>query len=307
MAESTPKHDLLLEEYLTTIDEYQAQLAELHKALSAGYLNLAAANFHARGVRYGQDYYDQRMVATRGVSITEDGALSSRSLIEEETAPEAEEEAEDEAAKPSSEYPTSGLRRRKGKSSKKPNETSDSEEEPLLNTAEPPAKPTKPTPAKPRDPLRWFGILVPPDLRNAQISFVEAVECVYPVLSTRQKLDKLAAEVEDTRDVFKIYTTDPREGDELPQTELDEESGYVHLCTSSQVLQVIAMFMSSASSLYVLRIPHEAVSAHLKWEDNFPHFYGTLLRSMGLELGHITHSPSQTWEESWSQTYWTPL
>jgi hypothetical protein len=37
---------------------------------------------------------------------------------------------------------------------------------------------------KPNDPLRWFGILVPPALRTAQSTFVGAVEGPIPQLAT---------------------------------------------------------------------------------------------------------------------------
>jgi hypothetical protein len=37
---------------------------------------------------------------------------------------------------------------------------------------------------KPADPLRWFGILVPPALRTAQLTFVSAVEGPIPQLVT---------------------------------------------------------------------------------------------------------------------------
>lgn len=41
--------------------------------------------------------------------------------------------------------------------------------------------------SKPVDPLRWFGVLVPPALRSAQTSFVTAVEGPILELSTLEK------------------------------------------------------------------------------------------------------------------------
>jgi hypothetical protein len=38
-------------------------------------------------------------------------------------------------------------------------------------------------PLPPPDPIRWFGILVPPTLRSAQASFVSAVEGPLPQLA----------------------------------------------------------------------------------------------------------------------------
>lgn len=40
------------------------------------------------------------------------------------------------------------------------------------------------TTPKPADPLKWFGILVPPALRTAQATFVDAVEGPIPRLAT---------------------------------------------------------------------------------------------------------------------------
>jgi hypothetical protein len=48
---------------------------------------------------------------------------------------------------------------------------------------------------KPTDPLRWFGILVPPALRTAQSTFVGAVEGPIPQLATVVR-DLRAQEIE---------------------------------------------------------------------------------------------------------------
>jgi hypothetical protein len=49
--------------------------------------------------------------------------------------------------------------------------------------------------AKVVDPLRWFGILVPPALRSAQAGFVSAVEGPVPELATVAK-DLRSQEIE---------------------------------------------------------------------------------------------------------------
>ncbi|KAK0623605.1 hypothetical protein B0T14DRAFT_411771, partial [Immersiella caudata] len=166
--------DALLERYLILLDKYttlQARLATLHSGV---YQNLAKANFSAeRGIRYGQDYYDDRMRAARKVVISrrredmdatslgderpvvfemryydEDGAVGGKGEGEGEVAGiTAEADAEDETA--------DGDERgeRKGKN-------------------------------KPKDPLRWFGILTPMVLRQAQKFALESVEEVVPLLAT---------------------------------------------------------------------------------------------------------------------------
>lgn len=288
-----PKRDALLAEYLDALDVYESQQTMLHEALAAGFLSLATANFHARGVRYGSDYYDQRMLATRGMEVREDGELVARDLNAEE------ESGKDEDAKEAGEQ--EGLRRRAGKGEKPEKDEPDKEvETDEKKDAKPAPKPT------PRDPLRWFGILVPPALRSAQSSFIEGLEAVYPLLATRHRLEELADKLEGTEDLYKIYTTNPAAGEELPGTELDTESGYVHLCTGSQVVQVVELFMREAEELFVMRIPHEAVAEGLKWEDGFPHFYGHLTRAMGREVGHVMKS-EEGWAHAWDHAEWTQL
>jgi len=62
--------DDLLKQYLGFLDEYETARQELSRQFSAGFFNLAQANRSADpGRRYGQDYYDERMQASRRVSV----------------------------------------------------------------------------------------------------------------------------------------------------------------------------------------------------------------------------------------------
>jgi vacuolar-type H+-ATPase subunit D/Vma8 len=57
---------------------------------------------------------------------------------------------------------------------------------------------------KPPDPLRWFGILVPPALRTAQANFVNAVEGPLPqIVNTMSQLRQLEHEISRTRKLIK--------------------------------------------------------------------------------------------------------
>lgn len=119
--------DSLLERYLRVLHEYQNARQDLSKQFSSGFFNLAQANRSAgAGRRYGQDYFDERMHASRRVSVGASGIN-----ITTRTSQEAEEE-------------------KHGKSKGQKESFS--------------------------DPLRWFGILVPPALRSAQTDFAIAVE-----------------------------------------------------------------------------------------------------------------------------------
>ncbi|EGY14870.1 hypothetical protein VD0002_g2281 [Verticillium dahliae] len=150
--------DELLERYLGLLDQYTNLRAALNEAQSAVYQNLARANFSAeRGVRYGPDYYDERMQATRVLAVEgpdSDAPRFSSLLVNE---PEAKPKpAPEQEAEPADEHEAS---------------TETQAEE----------KTTRP---RPRDPLRWFGILAPMPLRQAQAQAVRAVEDVVPQLVT---------------------------------------------------------------------------------------------------------------------------
>ncbi|KAL0473820.1 hypothetical protein QR685DRAFT_186649 [Neurospora intermedia] len=62
--------DALLTRYLHLLDEYTTLRSSLSSLQAGMYQNLARANFTAeRGVRYGKEYFDERMVASRRVVV----------------------------------------------------------------------------------------------------------------------------------------------------------------------------------------------------------------------------------------------
>lgn len=62
--------DALLTRYLLFLDEYTTLRSSLSSLQAGMYQNLARANFTAeRGVRYGKEYFDERMVASRRVVV----------------------------------------------------------------------------------------------------------------------------------------------------------------------------------------------------------------------------------------------
>lgn len=140
----SPNIDDLLKHYLALLDKYTTLRSDLSRLQSATFHNLARANFAAeRGLRFGPDFYDERMQALRTARITSE-TPDSGPTFHVVVVPEAEKAAP-------------GLE-----------ETSSSK------------KQTGP----PRDPIRWFGLLTPPALRQTQASAVEAVERVIPQLLT---------------------------------------------------------------------------------------------------------------------------
>ncbi|KAB8236795.1 hypothetical protein ETB97_011305 [Aspergillus alliaceus] len=196
--------DTLLERYLHLLDRHQELQAELATVLSSGFLSLAQANYTCPpGRRYGADYYDERMKATRRVDLEPPTSYCQN--------------VEGPSVKPSSEKPTerdhsrhiftiqpatSDTAEEQPEPSGKENQSKSSDtctsEHTSLEKRDPTASPdnSEPQPSadtgpkltekKPRssDPIRWYGILVSPFLRSAQKSFTEAVGGPLPELAS---------------------------------------------------------------------------------------------------------------------------
>ncbi|KAF5364024.1 hypothetical protein D9756_000511 [Leucocoprinus leucothites] len=54
--------------------------------------------------------------------------------------------------------------------------------------------------------------------------------------------------------------------EELPLSELDEKSGFIHLSTASQVPGTLKHFFADEERMYILRIPFELVKDKIRWE-----------------------------------------
>ena len=169
--------DALLERYLALLDEYATLRARLSQLQTGMFQHLARANFSAeRGMRYGPDFYDERMQALRQVSISNEAGLpiftvshSSRAGgVDDDSrqnpppdpprpAEEGGEAAAAEGAPPSEPVPAT-------------DDKAESEAGPKKQNA--------------RDPLRWFGVLTPLSLRQTQACAAEAVDQVIPRLAS---------------------------------------------------------------------------------------------------------------------------
>ncbi|KAF5579536.1 vacuolar ATPase assembly VMA22 [Fusarium pseudocircinatum] len=149
--------DELLERYLSLLDEYSQLRQSLSRIQSDVFHNIARANFAGeRGMRYGQDHYDERMQATRLVAIEQDASQSPAFSIS--PAPE-----EDKADK---------------------EETSSAEnfDDASTTEAKEASSPTEKKRNRNKNPLQWFGLFAPMPLRTAQTHSVKAVEEVIPRL-----------------------------------------------------------------------------------------------------------------------------
>ncbi|KAI0016659.1 hypothetical protein F4780DRAFT_666314 [Xylariomycetidae sp. FL0641] len=159
--------DALLERYLHLLHEYTSLREQLGSLQAGVYQNIARANFTAeRGMRFGQDQYDDRMQASRRLAIaTEDRDTPSFTVTAIE--PESQSEKTD----------SSGPITDEGMDAKDGTDTAsscqDGEQDDRSKKAE-----------KKKDPLRWFGLLTPMPLRQAQAKSIQAVEQIIPRLVT---------------------------------------------------------------------------------------------------------------------------
>ncbi|KAJ5306561.1 hypothetical protein PENANT_c031G04972 [Penicillium antarcticum] len=196
--------DTLLEQYLNLLDKQQKLQTGLAEQLSSGFFSLAQANFSCPpGRRYGPDFYDERMKATRKISIKPEENI-------------ADESANDPENKSAASLPsgynftiesTSSHEGEAGIDEKSKDETSDSvkhvqsgTEDTTVDSETTPETPESSADGsattgreKPKlrrkkfhsdDPIHWYGILVPQSLRTAQHSFAHAVDTAVPELAS---------------------------------------------------------------------------------------------------------------------------
>lgn len=191
--------DSLLERYLSLIDEYSRLREELTKLQTGVYQNIARANFTAeRGMRYGQDHYDDRMRALRVLDIefAEDNApnFTMKNL----------EPPVDGAAGDNDKSQEEAETRNDGKEE----ETEREEKADVTTAQEIPADSTeeqqndgekkdKNKAKKPNhNPLHWFGLLAPQPLRTAQTLSIQAVEEAIPrLVSVNAEMEHVEIEI----------------------------------------------------------------------------------------------------------------
>ncbi|KAF4310405.1 hypothetical protein GTA08_BOTSDO02220 [Botryosphaeria dothidea] len=199
--------DELLKRYLLLLDQYIQARQQLSSDLSSSYISLAQANFNASNrLRYGQDFYDERMQALRRVTVEEKEPTPIRSIRLVDPPAESTDDKKKTAsskAKSAEEYKSEETTDPVSASIAKLDINTEIDIQSSAETLAPDAAKEKKDKAdnkeskegsqkaRPDDPIRWFGILVPPALRSAQSTFVKTVEGPVP------KLVNLAAEMRE--------------------------------------------------------------------------------------------------------------
>ncbi|KAL8738050.1 MAG: hypothetical protein Q9181_001118 [Wetmoreana brouardii] len=153
--------DDLLERYLDLVHQYYTLQQSLAKDFSSGYFSLAQANFsNPNRVRYGQDLYDDRMQALTRFNIDSTPEGKSRTNTAEPSLKEA--------------ISVSLLQPTRQKSAAQ--QANKDRSTAMAQTEKDPNPPIS-------DPLKWFGILVPPALRTSQQTFKTTVTETVPSLA----------------------------------------------------------------------------------------------------------------------------
>ncbi|CAK4034908.1 Hypothetical predicted protein [Lecanosticta acicola] len=222
MAALHDQMDALWTRYLHFLDEYTSTQETIKKELSSGFFSLTQANFQSAGRRYGQDYYDDRAVASLRFRVVEDDEHQALQIVKtlsenttdetsNSTKPEKEGEAIDATSRAGNrlkEEPTQLL---------SPSPTPEPETAVPGDHSAPPDNKTEhgdsvspdgnsESKVDVHDPLRWFGILVPPTLRSAQKSFSSAIgdECgVAKAVNAARGLRDAEVQIRKLRKVLK--------------------------------------------------------------------------------------------------------
>jgi len=285
-------------QYLNTIDTYQAHARQISEDFANGFISLAAANVGAPppgGGRYGRGQFEYKteMKARWGVRIVaapeEEGGM-----VWEGVDFEAAEEGEVEAVKGVEEgRQGEGLRRRRGKQEEPEPEL---EPETKLQSETP-----EPQPKTKTQPLTLFHPLPPSALRTAAAAFTTSLTTLPALATTLYKLQTLSSLISHTH-VYKLLPTPPQFP--LPLSKLDQESGYIHLCTPQQAPGVAERFMGECKELWVLKVSLEVVGGEVRWEEvggeRFPHLYGTLEREAVEEVGRVE-------KDGWGEIEWEEM
>lgn len=192
--------DSLLERYLALIDEYSRLREELSKLQAGVYQNIARANFTGeRGMRYGQDHYDERMRALRVLDITPgEEDVPSFTVKSLESPADDKGQKEDEKREGSPEREPADTTTAQEKSGASPEESQRPEEQDKGKDKE---KQNKKKTKKPSsNPLHWFGLLAPPPLRTAQALSIQAVEQAIPrLISVNAEMEHVEIEIRRAR------------------------------------------------------------------------------------------------------------
>ncbi|CAD7671245.1 unnamed protein product [Nyctereutes procyonoides] len=168
--------DSLLLQLLRDLEELEAKRAALNARVEEGWLSLSKARYAMGAKSVGPLQYASHMEPQVCVYTSEAQDGLQKFWVMRASAQTPEELGPREAV-----CLSPALRRRKG----------------LTKTPEPESSPA------PRDPLNWFGILVPHSLRHAQASFREGLQLAADMASLQIRIDWGRSQLRGLREKLK--------------------------------------------------------------------------------------------------------
>ncbi|XP_031559702.1 coiled-coil domain-containing protein 115-like [Actinia tenebrosa] len=186
------KLDDLTLEFFEKFESLQRKREELSKAMRDGYLNLSQARYSMGNKAVGPLQYSSRMQAL--VSVYENNAMQFE--LQKNIPGHSENKKEDQEDESSS----SGLRKRKGTLPSKENgEISESVDDNLafgvqeieLSDMKKKDKTVGRQETVGKDPLKWFGVLVPMCLRTGQNDFRSAIDLCCDLVNLENEMKDL--------------------------------------------------------------------------------------------------------------------
>jgi uncharacterized protein (DUF952 family) len=110
--------------------------------------------------------------------------------------------------------------------------------------------------------------------------------------------------------VFKIVTEQPNLGAEkVDLSELDVQSGFIHLSTGKQIPHTCNRFFSTTKKLVIIKLPYQKLEHNMKWEPApgteklFPHLYSDLW-TRDVESTRTFHRGKQSWLDVLGKEQW---
>ncbi|XP_055253300.1 coiled-coil domain-containing protein 115 isoform X1 [Moschus berezovskii] len=172
--------DLLLLQLLGDLEQLEAKRQALNARVEEGWLSLSKARYAMGAKSVGPLQYASHMEPQVRV-CTSEAQEGQKFWMVRAGAQTPEEVGSREAA-----FLSSALRRRKG----------------LPRTPEPDSSPA------PQNPLKWFGILVPHSLRQAQASFREGLQLAADMASLQSRISWGRSQLQELQE--KLKQLEPR-------------------------------------------------------------------------------------------------
>ncbi|OAP60939.1 hypothetical protein AYL99_05941 [Fonsecaea erecta] len=184
--------DALLVSYLNLLDTYTTLRDRLSKDLSGGFFALAQANRNAQstlgvGRRYGEEGFDERMKAGKVVKIEK----TRNAMVLESYKGKGHKEVHEDVAQTPAQRTASQRNKEEMESGKY-----DLEEDIEQSASTPYDFSVSSTSNLTKDPLKWYGILIPPALRTCQTHFATSISSTIPeILNTASAMRSLEEEI----------------------------------------------------------------------------------------------------------------